>query len=121
MLLTAPRWGRGGRVSGPFARVLAGDVVLRQQEIVLRALDHVEQVAHQRDLLDLLLDEPLEELLGAVVLQLAGELEAEFQRLGPGNVAAFMAEPVVGATELESPVVEETAETDKPTYPPWMR
>jgi adenosylmethionine-8-amino-7-oxononanoate aminotransferase len=30
--------------------------------------------------------------------RLAGELEAEFQRLGPGNVAAFMAEPVVGAT-----------------------
>jgi hypothetical protein len=27
-----------------------------------------------------------------------GELEAEFQRLGPGNVAAFTAEPVVGAT-----------------------
>jgi hydrogenase expression/formation protein HypC len=23
-------------------------------------------------------------------------------------------------TELESPVVEETAETDKPAYPPWM-
>jgi adenosylmethionine-8-amino-7-oxononanoate aminotransferase len=32
------------------------------------------------------------------VQRLAGELEAEFQRLGPGNVAAFMAEPVVGAT-----------------------
>jgi adenosylmethionine-8-amino-7-oxononanoate aminotransferase len=30
--------------------------------------------------------------------RLAAELEAEFQRLGPGNVAAFMAEPVVGAT-----------------------
>jgi hydrogenase expression/formation protein HypC len=24
-------------------------------------------------------------------------------------------------TELESPVVEETSETDKPAYPPWMR
>src|SRR4051795_4041336 len=32
------------------------------------------------------------------VQRLANELEAEFQRLGPGNVAAFMAEPVVGAT-----------------------
>ena len=29
---------------------------------------------------------------------LAGELEAEFQRLGPDTVAAFIAEPVVGAT-----------------------
>lgn len=32
------------------------------------------------------------------VARLAAELEAEFQRLGPGNVAAFVAEPVVGAT-----------------------
>jgi adenosylmethionine-8-amino-7-oxononanoate aminotransferase len=30
--------------------------------------------------------------------RLADELEAEFQRLGPENVAAFCAEPVVGAT-----------------------
>jgi adenosylmethionine-8-amino-7-oxononanoate aminotransferase len=30
--------------------------------------------------------------------RLAAELEAEFQRLGPGTVAAFVAEPVVGAT-----------------------
>jgi adenosylmethionine-8-amino-7-oxononanoate aminotransferase len=32
------------------------------------------------------------------VARLAAELEAEFQRLGPDNVAAFVAEPVVGAT-----------------------
>ena len=32
------------------------------------------------------------------VVRLAAELEAEFQRLGPENVAAFIAEPVVGAT-----------------------
>ncbi len=32
------------------------------------------------------------------VRRLADELEAEFQRLGPQNVAAFCAEPVVGAT-----------------------
>ena len=32
------------------------------------------------------------------VARLAAELEAEFQRLGPENVAAFLAEPVVGAT-----------------------
>jgi len=32
------------------------------------------------------------------VTRLAAELEAEFQRLGPENVAAFLAEPVVGAT-----------------------
>jgi adenosylmethionine-8-amino-7-oxononanoate aminotransferase len=34
----------------------------------------------------------------ALTARLAEELEAEFQRLGPGNVAAFIAEPVVGAT-----------------------
>jgi len=32
------------------------------------------------------------------VARLAEELEAEFERLGPGNVAAFVAETVVGAT-----------------------
>ena len=32
------------------------------------------------------------------VARLAAELEAEFQRLGPATVAAFVAEPVVGAT-----------------------
>ncbi len=32
------------------------------------------------------------------VARLAAELESEFQRLGPGTVAAFLAEPVVGAT-----------------------
>ena len=34
----------------------------------------------------------------AFVARLAAELEAEFQRLGAENVAAFIAEPVVGAT-----------------------
>src|SRR6202043_3389749 len=32
------------------------------------------------------------------VARLAAELEAEFQRLGPNTVAAFIAEPVVGGT-----------------------
>ena len=35
---------------------------------------------------------------GDFVTRLTAELEAEFQRLGPENVAAFIAEPVVGAT-----------------------
>lgn len=34
----------------------------------------------------------------AFVRRLANELEAEFQRLGPHTIAAFVAEPVVGAT-----------------------
>lgn len=39
-----------------------------------------------------------EETDAQYVQRLADELEAEFQRLGPDNVAAFCAEPVVGAT-----------------------
>jgi adenosylmethionine-8-amino-7-oxononanoate aminotransferase len=39
-----------------------------------------------------------QETEAAFVARLAAELEAEFQRLGPDTVAAFMAEPVVGAT-----------------------
>lgn len=34
----------------------------------------------------------------AFVQRLAAELDAEFQRLGPNTVAAFVAEPIVGAT-----------------------
>jgi adenosylmethionine-8-amino-7-oxononanoate aminotransferase len=37
--------------------------------------------------------------------RMADELEAEIQRLGPGNVAAFIAEPVVGATMGAVPAV----------------
>ncbi len=39
-----------------------------------------------------------DETEAAFVQRLADELEAEFQRLGPQNVIAFCAEPVVGAT-----------------------
>lgn len=38
------------------------------------------------------------ELDAQFVARLAAELETEFQRLGPDTVAAFLAEPVVGAT-----------------------
>lgn len=38
------------------------------------------------------------ESMDAYAARTAGELEAEIQRLGPGNVMAFIAEPVVGAT-----------------------
>ncbi len=40
------------------------------------------------------------------VRRLAAELEAEFQRLGPDRVIAFVAEPVVGATTGCVPAVE---------------
>jgi adenosylmethionine-8-amino-7-oxononanoate aminotransferase len=39
-----------------------------------------------------------DESLEAYAIRTASELEAEIQRLGPGNVMAFIAEPVVGAT-----------------------
>lgn len=47
------------------------------------------------------------------VKRLAGELDAEFQRVGPENVVAFCAEPVVGATAGCVPAV--------PDYFPAMR
>jgi adenosylmethionine-8-amino-7-oxononanoate aminotransferase len=40
------------------------------------------------------------------VARLAAELEAEFQRLGPDTVAAFIAEPIVGGTSGCAPAPE---------------
>src|ERR1700751_2954735 len=53
---------RGGRFSG--------QVFLGEQWVVAGALDHREQARHARNLLDLLLDEPLHELLAGVVAEL---------------------------------------------------
>lgn len=41
------------------------------------------------------------------VARLAAELDAEFQRVGPGNVCAFIAEPVVGAVRLTYPYISD--------------
>lgn len=38
------------------------------------------------------------------VARLAAELDAEFQRVGPETVCAFIAEPVVGAVRMCSPI-----------------
>src|SRR5213592_515309 len=62
---------RGGRVAAR-AVLLAPDVLLDRLDVVLGAGDHGEQVVHRGDLLDLLLDEPLHELLGGEVVLLAG-------------------------------------------------
>src|SRR5215212_9277747 len=64
---------RRGRVLAHLAQVLAREVVLDVHRVVLRALDDAQEVGHRRDLLDLLLDEPLHELLGRVVALLARE------------------------------------------------
>ena len=55
--------GRRGRVRALLAELLAREVLLGQQRVVARALDDAQEVGHRRDLLDLLLDEPLHELL----------------------------------------------------------
>ena len=47
--------------------VLAREVLLDRRGVLAGALGDAQQVAHRRDLLDLLLDEPLHELLGGVV------------------------------------------------------
>jgi len=61
------------------------------QQLLSGAFSHVSPCYAYRDRRD---DEDDE----AYVARLAEELEAEFQRLGPGRVMAFCAEPVVGAT-----------------------
>src|SRR6266540_4529870 len=79
-LLGAARGGWGGGVrllAGP----LAGDVVLDQEQVVPGALDDVEEVLHQRDLLNLLLDEPLHELLRSEVARIPRELEESIDLL----------------------------------------
>src|SRR3954470_8738783 len=59
--------GRRGRGSALCARRLPGEVLLDAPRARAPALDDAQEVGHARDLLDLLLDEPLHELLGGVV------------------------------------------------------
>jgi len=61
------------------------------QPILSDAFSHVSPCYAYRDRRD-------EESDDQYVARLAGELEAEFQRLGPNKVIAFIAETVVGAT-----------------------
>ncbi len=61
------------------------------QPILSPAFSHVSPCYAYRDRRD-------DETDADYVARLAAELEAEFQRLGPQNVIAFMAETVVGAT-----------------------
>src|SRR5215207_7373202 len=71
-LQRAARHGWGGGVGGLLlADALPREVLLGEQRVVARALDDAQQVGHRRDLLDLLLDEPLHELLARVVARLA--------------------------------------------------
>jgi len=72
----------------------AGGNMMRRalyQPMLSDAFSHVSPCYAYRDRRD-------DETDAEYVARLAAELEAEFQRLGPRNVAAFMAEPVVGAT-----------------------
>jgi adenosylmethionine-8-amino-7-oxononanoate aminotransferase len=72
----------------------AGGNMMRRalyQPILSDAFHHVSPCYAYRDRRD-------DESDTDYVARLAAELEAEFQRLGPDTVAAFMAEPVVGAT-----------------------
>ena len=62
--------------------VLAGDVLLDVLDVVAVAGGHGQQVAHRGDLLDLLLDEPLHELLGGEVVLLPGDAQQTVDLLG---------------------------------------
>ena len=66
--------GRGTSGRRPVADGHPGERVLDEQEVRLRGpLDELEQVAHRRDLLALLLEEPVQELLADEVALLARE------------------------------------------------
>src|SRR4051794_15739952 len=63
---------RRRRRIGAGTALLALDVLLDRLDVVAGASDDGEQVVHRGDLLDLLLDEPLHELLGGEVALLPG-------------------------------------------------
>ena len=75
------------------ALAASGNLARRAPYLPLLApvFSHVSPAFAYRDQRD-------DETEGGYVDRLAAELEAEFQRVGPGTVAAFIAEPVVGAT-----------------------
>src|SRR5262245_38495595 len=68
---SAARRGRGARLERVLAVRLAGEEVLDEHDAVLRARDDVEQGGHGRNLLALLLEEPVHELLGDEIHVLA--------------------------------------------------
>ncbi|MBL8378919.1 MAG: aspartate aminotransferase family protein [Burkholderiales bacterium] len=83
------------------ALAVGGNMARRRQfEPLLMAVTHVSPCYEYRGL------EP-GETTAAYARRLAGELEAEIQRLGPESVIAFVAEPVVGATLGAVPAVPE--------------
>jgi hypothetical protein len=63
------------RVVGPLAGRLAREVVLEQHRDLPRPLGDLEQITHSGLLLDLLLEDPLQELLALVIARLARDLE----------------------------------------------
>src|SRR5574338_200464 len=60
----AARGGRGRRVDSLVSHGLPGEEVLDAHDVALRARHDVEERRHGRDLLALLLEEPVHELLG---------------------------------------------------------
>src|SRR6476646_9376150 len=70
------------RLNALGAELLAREVLLGQQRVLARALDDAQEVGHRRDLLDLLLDEPLHELLRRVVALLARDAGQRVDLLG---------------------------------------
>ena len=82
-------WRRHRRQSPP--RLLGGDPLQLRLglEQVQAALDEGEQRRHRALLLDLLLDEPLEELEGPVVVRLAGRGGEILELLGDATLAGL--------------------------------
>lgn len=66
------------------------------EPILMQNVSHVSPCNAYRNKLDA-------ESVAEYVDRLAEELDAEFQRVGPQNVCAFIAETVVGAVRAKSP------------------
>src|SRR6478672_5715857 len=82
VLLERPtRGGRRTRLERVRAPGLAREVVLDEHHVVLQPLDDLEERRHRRDLLALLLQEPVHELLGDEIAGLARR-DGELRDLG---------------------------------------
>ena len=61
------------------------------------------------------------ETIPVYVKRLADELDGEFQRVGPGKVCGFVAEPVVGAVSERLHSASRTYTNQDPSVGAWMR
>src|SRR5271170_2249929 len=80
------RRSRCGRIFHVGALVLPGNEILYPRYVLDGSLCDPQEVAHRRNLLDLLTDEPLDELLGGVVVLVASHGGQPVDLLGDASL-----------------------------------